>query len=89
MNKIKRKELLKIETRLASVKDVISDIKGDIEYVLADEENTLDNMERFFGTDRYASMEEAIGDMGNAVSALEDAMDNIDSAIECIDNAQN
>ena len=89
MNKIKRKELFKIGERLSSAKNVINDIKSDLEYVLTDEEDALDNMERFSGTDRYAAMEEAIDNMGDAVNSLEEVIDNIDSAIESIDNAQN
>ena len=89
MNKIKRKELSKIEEKLLVIKDSISGIKSDLEYELGDEEDSLDNMERFSGTDRYAAMEEAIDNMSDAVSSLEEAIDNIDSAIESIDNAQN
>ena len=89
MNKIKRKELSKIGERLSLAKDAINDIKSDLEYVLTDEEDALDNMERFSGTDRYAAMEEAIDNMGDAVNSLEEVIDNIDSAIESIDNAQN
>jgi sugar-specific transcriptional regulator TrmB len=89
MNKLKRKELSKLEARLSSVKDVINDIKIDLEYELSEEEDTLDNMERFSGTDRYAVMEEAIENMSNAVSSIEEAIDSIDEAIESISNAQN
>jgi septation ring formation regulator EzrA len=88
MNKIKRKELAKIETRLSVIKDTINDIKSDLEYVLTDEEDSLNNMESFSGTDRYAAMEEAVNNMSDAASALEDAIDNIDSAMESIGNAQ-
>ena len=89
MNKIKRNELSKIEERIGSVKDIINDIKSDLEYVLTDEEDALDNMERFSGTDRYAAMEEAVDNMNDAVSALEDAIDSMDEAIEAIDSAKN
>ena len=89
MNKIKRKELSKIGDRLSSARDIIDYIKGDLEYILTEEEDTLNNMERFSGTDRYAAMEEAIDNMSDAVSTLEDAIDNIDNAIESIYNSQN
>ena len=89
MNNTKRKELSKIEARLSIIKDAINDIKSDLEYVLTDEEDSLNNMERFSGTDRYAAMEEAVDNMSDAASSLEEAIDNIDSAIESISNAQN
>lgn len=89
MNKIKRKELSKIEDRLLSVKDVINDIKSDLEYVLTDEEDCLDRMDSFSGTDRYAVIEEAVSNMSDAASSLDEAIDNIDSAVESIVNAQN
>ena len=88
MNNVKRKELAKISVRLSQARDMICDIKGDIEYVLIDEEDTLNNMERFSGTERYIAMEDAVSDMGDAVGSLEEAIDEIDSAIESIDNAQ-
>jgi hypothetical protein len=89
MNKTKRKELFKIEGRLSIIKESINDLKCDLEYVLSDEESSLDNMERFAGTDRYAAMEEAINNMSDAINSLDEAADNIDSALESISNAQN
>jgi sugar-specific transcriptional regulator TrmB len=89
MNKLKRKELSKIEARLSDIKNVINDIKSDLEYELGDEEDSLDNMERFSGTDRYAAMEEAVDNMSNAVSSIEEAIENIGNAIEFIGKAQN
>ena len=37
MNNVKRKELAKISDRLSAVKDVLNDIKSDLEYALSDE----------------------------------------------------
>ena len=88
MNKTKRKELSKIEDKQSAARDAINDIKSDLEYVLTDEEDTLNNMERFSGTDRYAAIEDAVSNMSDAISAIEEAVDNIDSAIESISNAQ-
>lgn len=88
MNNVKRRELSKIAERLSAAKDVLGDIKSDLEYVLSEEEDTLDNMERFSGTERYIAMEEAVDNMSDAVNSLEEAMDEIDSAVEFIDNAQ-
>lgn len=87
MNKIGRKELSKIELRLSAVKNNIVDIKSDLEYICDDENNSLDNMERFSGTDRYAAMEEAANHMNDALDSLEEVIENIDNAIVSINEA--
>jgi sugar-specific transcriptional regulator TrmB len=89
MNKTKRKALSKIEERLSSVKDVINDIKADLEYELTDEEDILNNLESFSGTDRYAAIEEAVDNMSSAVDSIEEAVYSIDEALESISDAQN
>lgn len=87
MNKIGRKELSKIESRLSAVKENILDIKSDLEYVCDEEHTSLDNMENFSGTDRYAAMEEAADHMNDALDSLEEVVENIDSAIASINEA--
>ena len=87
MNKLGRKQLAKIEVRLSAVKDNILDIKSDLEYVCEDEHNSLDNMENFSGTDRYAAMEDAADHMNDALDSLEEAIENIDNAITAVNEA--
>ena len=87
MNKMGRKELTKLESRLSVVKENILDIKSDLEYVCDDEHNSLDNMENFSGTDRYAAMEEAANHMNDALDSLEEVIENIDNAIVSINEA--
>ncbi len=87
MNKMGRKELTKLESRLSVVKNNILDIKSDLEYVCDNEHDSLDNMENFSGTDRYAAMEEAANHMNDALDALEEVVENIDNAITSINKA--
>ena len=87
MNKTGRKELAKIESRLSIVKESILDIKSDLEYICDEEHNSLDNMENFSGTDRYAAMEEAADHMNDAINSLEEVVENIESAIVSINEA--
>jgi predicted nucleic acid-binding Zn-ribbon protein len=87
MNKMGRKQLTKIESRLSVVKRDILDIKADLEYVCDDEHNSLDNMENFSGTDRYAAMEDAADHMNDALDSLEEVIENIDNAVKSINEA--
>jgi hypothetical protein len=87
MNKVGRKQLSKIESKLLIVKVSVLDIKNDLEYVCDDECNTLDNMERFSGTDRYAAIEEAADHINDALDALEEVIENIDSAVNSVNEA--
>lgn len=87
MNKIRRKELTKIENRLSAVKTEVLDITNELTYICDEENNSLDNMENFSGTDRYVAIEDAISNMSDAISSLEDIIDNIDNATESINEA--
>ena len=73
---------------MSDVRGIISDIKSDLEYELSDEEDILDNMENFSGTERYAAIEDAVNNMSDAVNSIEEAVDNIDSAMEFISSAR-
>jgi predicted nucleic acid-binding Zn-ribbon protein len=87
MNKIGRKQLAKITARLFAVKESVLDIKSDLEYVCDDEQNTLDNMEKFSGTDRYAAIEEAAEHINDALDSLEEVIENIDNAVTSVNEA--
>ena len=87
MNNIRRKELDKIESRLSVVKTEVLDITNELSYICDEENNSLDNMEKFSGTDRYAAIEDAANNMEDALNLLEEVVDNIDNAVTSINEA--
>lgn len=70
MNAKTRKE---IEDIMASLEDA----KERLEGIIADEQEKLDNMESFSGTERYQEMEEGISQLEEACSSIDDAINNL------------
>lgn len=68
---------------IAKVIDRLEDIKQDVSYILGDEQDCLDNMpENLEGSERFASMEQAVDNLEDAVSGIEDAIDSLNKASE-------
>ena len=104
MNKERRKALSAIIAKLEKIKvqsdnnvsdiqDQINSAKDDLEYVLSEEQYSLDSIpENLQSSYRYTVSEEACDKMENAIESLSDALDddmiqNIDDAISSIYDA--
>ena len=75
MNKIRRKEIEAVISRLESIKD-------DIDNILSDEQDYYDNIpENLQSSERAENSEEAIEILEEVVSNLEDAIDNMGEII--------
>ncbi len=76
MNKVRRKTLNEIYDKLANLRDLLDEVKGE-------EEEYRDNMpENLQNSERYYTAEDACDNLDNAISSLEEALDYVESAAE-------
>jgi hypothetical protein len=76
MNRIRRKTLNEIYDKLAELRDLLEEVKGE-------EEDYRDNMpENLQNSERYEIAENACDNMDSAVCSIEEALDYIESAAE-------
>lgn len=76
MNKVRRKQLDDIISK-------IQDISEELESVMNDEEEYRDNMpENLQGSERYEMADSACSSMQEAIDQLEEAVSNIETAQE-------
>jgi hypothetical protein len=76
VNKLRRKALRDIQSKIANVKDVLEEI-------MMEEEEYRDNIpENLQGSERYTNADEACEFLCEAVSRLEEAVESIETAIE-------
>lgn len=99
MNKMRRKEILKIIDRLNGINremsieaivNIISDIIEDTEFILSEEECYRDNIpENLQGGERFERAEEACDNLEYAIDTLEDIddSDSFEDIAESIDEA--
>ena len=75
MNNGKRKKLISALDFLSKAKDIAEEVRDQ-------EEEDLSNLpENLYGTDRYESMEAAVGYLDDAISAVEEAEESLESAM--------
>lgn len=102
MNKTRRKELYMIEHQLSNInvtendleftKDLLRDIKLNLESILYDEESYMENIpENLQNSERYYAAEEAVDNLENAMNCLDDAIsyDDFDDIFESINDVIN
>lgn len=76
MNKIRRKQLEEISSKL-------TEIMEELESIVGEEEEYRDNMpENLHGSERYEAADNACSEMQNALDQLEEALSSIDAAQE-------
>ena len=75
MNNEQRKRLTQYQSQL-------EEIKAKVEEIQEEEENKLDNMENFSGTEKYETLEQKIGDIEYLVQYIDEAIDQINCIIE-------
>lgn len=76
MNKQRRKTINEIYEKIAALRDLLEEVKGE-------EEEYRDNMpENLQNSERYYVAEEACDNLDSAISSLEEALDYIESAAE-------
>lgn len=76
MNKQRRKTINEIYEKIADLRNLLEEVKGE-------EEEYRDNMpENLQNSERYYVAEEACDNLDSAISSLEEALDYIESAAE-------
>jgi len=102
MNKIRRAALQEIIDTLTKLRsaldngDALSDLRGELDSVQADEQESFDNMpegiqasEQGQASESAAeAIESASGSLDDAMSSLSEVLDSIDSALASIEEAQ-
>lgn len=87
MNNATRKKIVKLIYRIEKVKDELGDIQSEIQDISGDEQEKLDNMGNFEGTERYAAISGAVDALDEADDKFSDATDALDEIIESLEEA--
>jgi len=75
MNKARRE-------KLRAINDTIQNCMDDVEFLRDAEQEAMDNMpENMWDSERYEAMENAVGYLEDACTALDEAIQQIDNAI--------
>lgn len=79
MNKQQRKELEKIQERIADVQSEIQQIRCDLEDIKTEEDEKYENLPEQF---QYGEMGEKMQDAVEQMESLMDDLDNADSTLQ-------
>ena len=87
MNNVTRKKIEKLIDRIEKIKDELEDIKSDIQDISSDEQDKLDNMENFEGTERYDAISSAVYALDEADDKFSDVADALDEITVSLEEA--
>lgn len=89
MNKVRRKRIDEIKSRLANLQEEVENLIDDVDSVFEEESEYRDNMpDNFQGSEHYEIADAACDNLESAKDALEEIKDQIDSVVSSLEEAQ-
>ena len=89
MNKVRRKRIDEIKSRLADLQEEVENLMDDVDSVFEEESEYRDNMpDNLQGSERYEIADAACDNLESAKDTLEEIKDQIDSVVSSLEEAQ-